>query len=35
MQKLGMERLCEIDHPALPEGHLLRLHGLYLIGTEK
>ena len=35
MQKLGMELLCEFDHPALPEGHPLRRHVLYLIGTEK
>lgn len=34
MQKLGMELLCEFDHPALPEGHPLRRHVLYLIGTE-
>ena len=35
MQKLGMELLCEFDHPALPEGHPLRRHVLYMIGTEK
>ena len=35
MQKLGMELLCEFDHPALPEGHPLRRHVLYLSGTEK
>ena len=35
MQKLGMTCVGEFDHPALPEGHPLRRHVLYLIGTEK
>ena len=29
MQKVGMERVKEFDHPALPEGHPLRRHVLY------
>lgn len=29
MQKIGMERVKEFDHPALPEGHPLRRHVLY------
>lgn len=29
MQKAGMERVKEFDHPALPEGHPLRRHVLY------
>lgn len=29
MQRLGMCRIGEFDHPALPDGHLLRRHVLY------
>ena len=33
MQRLGMTRLQEFDHPALPTGHPLRRHVLYMIRT--
>ena len=29
MQRLGMTRSIEFDHPAVPEGHALRRHILY------
>ena len=29
MQRLGMTRSIEFDHPAVPEGHALRRHVLY------
>jgi hypothetical protein len=34
MQRLGMTRLQEFDHPALPTGHPLRRHVLYMIRTN-
>lgn len=34
MQRLGMTRLQEFDHPALPTGHPLRRHVLYMIRTS-
>ena len=34
MQKIGMECVGEVNHPALPEGHPLRRHALYYILTE-
>lgn len=33
MQKCGMERLKEFDHPALPEEHPLLRHVLYVLRT--
>ena len=33
MQRLGMERVGEFDHPALPVGDRLRRHVLYRIGV--
>lgn len=33
MQKIGMERAGEFDHPALTAGHPLLRHVLYRIGT--
>lgn len=34
MQRIGMQRVGEFDHPALPEGHRLRRHLLYLHDGE-
>lgn len=34
MQKIGMLRAGEFDHPALPVGHPLRRHVLYRIRTS-
>ena len=34
MQRLGMTRLQEFDHPALPTGHPLQRHVLYMIRTS-
>lgn len=34
MQRLGMARLQEFDHPALPTGHPLQRHVLYIIRTS-
>ena len=34
MQRLGMTRLQEFEHPALPTGHPLRRHVLYMIRTS-
>jgi ribosomal-protein-alanine N-acetyltransferase len=31
MEKIGMERIGEFDHPMVPEGHVLRKHLLYRI----
>ncbi|WP_418983558.1 GNAT family N-acetyltransferase [Alistipes sp.] len=35
MQRLGMKRVGEFDHPALPAGHPLLRHVLYRIGLDK
>lgn len=35
MQRLGMERMYEFDHPALPSGHPLLQHVLYRIRLSK
>jgi RimJ/RimL family protein N-acetyltransferase len=34
MERLGMTRTIEFDHPALPEGHHLRRHILYRLARE-
>lgn len=34
MQKIGMERVREFNHPSLPEGHPLTRHVLYRIRTN-
>jgi RimJ/RimL family protein N-acetyltransferase len=33
MERLGMQKLGEFDHPRLPEGHPLRRHVLYEIAA--
>jgi len=33
MRRLGMPRVGEFEHPALPEGHPLRLHVLHRAGA--
>lgn len=35
MQRLGMERIGEFDHPALPAGDWLQRHVLYRIALRK
>jgi RimJ/RimL family protein N-acetyltransferase len=35
MERLGMTRTIEFDHPALPEGHDLRRHILYRLSRQK
>ena len=34
MEKLGMTRTIEFDHPLVPEGHALRRHILYRLSRE-
>jgi RimJ/RimL family protein N-acetyltransferase len=34
MERLGMTRSIEFDHPALPEGHVLRRHILYRLPRD-
>jgi RimJ/RimL family protein N-acetyltransferase len=34
MEKLGMTRTIEFDHPGVPEGHALRRHILYRLPRE-
>jgi RimJ/RimL family protein N-acetyltransferase len=34
MEKLGMTRTIEFDHPAVPDGHPLRRHILYRLGSK-
>jgi len=33
MERLGMRRIGEFNHPSLPEGHALRLHLAYEIAA--
>jgi ribosomal-protein-alanine N-acetyltransferase len=35
MERIGMARIGEFDHPMLPVGHPLRPHVLYKIGTSR
>ena len=35
MQRLGMTRTIEFDHPLVPEGHHLRRHILYRLAREE
>ncbi len=34
MERIGMHRVAEFEHPRLPEGHPLRQHVLYATGTK-
>jgi RimJ/RimL family protein N-acetyltransferase len=35
MERLGMRKLGEFDHPSLPEGHPLRRHVVYEIAAPR
>lgn len=35
MQKIGMEKVCNFDHPNVPNGHLLKEHVLYKISLHR
>jgi RimJ/RimL family protein N-acetyltransferase len=35
MERLGMTKECEFEHPSIPEGHRLRRHVLYRLTSQR